>query len=349
MTTPRLYLADHQRGTAEFPPAQIAGLSWTDSVTTAPRATVRLTPAFTTPAADLPGQMLIVASGREDRTAPAYGWFDLDGEYSWDGVAHSMGGTIGGDFARRFATGDGSVLDSLTGDILRLSNAGFEPYFDWTKDLAPGEGVHVARLGRSGVAGLLLGALFSVSGLGDLEAILGQFALAAYMRGNFRSGAEEAAVLEVYPRHPVTYVEDDPDGDPTPQYLTGAPFVAAVTQWANGLPAGFGDTPQRLPPVTALANLGRMAWHPSLTIPRLYNAPAGGRRPSFRNRKIDVAYRLLGLEQNLKLYHTGEREPPVHLPPPGQRHRRGHEDCRGTPAVGPAELSGGAPAQEVRC
>ena len=58
-----------------------------------------------------------------------------------------------------------------------------------------------------------------------------------------------------------------------------------------------------------------MAYHPSLTIPDLYNAPAGGRRPSFRNRKIDVAYRLLGVEETISLYHTGEREPPIHLPP----------------------------------
>ena len=294
---------------SEIPLEHIANIKWNDTVSGQAAATVRLTPAAALTLANAPDSLIIVPSERESLQVPAYGPYEVASGPDWNGEGYTIQGTIGVDFTARFATGSGPGLASIVSQVRAFSNDRYEPFLGWTSAPLPTDGPNVAKLGFDAVTNLVTATLYNVADLADLENRLGQFGLSAYMLVEWPASGNQATItLAIWPLHPLAITLFPGLSIERNEYFV-QPRIGAVSTWRNNLPMDFVSPNVALPNETAITEVGNMEHHPNVAIPDAFNSPVGARKPSYRTRRINVGYRLLGVEEVIQVYHTGSRDP----------------------------------------
>ena len=308
MTQPRLFQVARGR-LSEIPPNHIASVKWIDTISQQPTATVRLLPPAKLTPANAPERLIIVPSSRESLRVPAYGPYEVSGPYGWDGEGYTLQAAIGVDFAARFASDTGAALDSIMGQINSFSTALYEPFLGWTDSPADTDGPNVAKLGDNGFAELTISGLFNVGNLGDLETLLSSFGLLSYTLAEWDAAGPTATErLAIWPLHPlVRTVGRD--------FYFIEPRIDAVSSWASRLPVNF--TNLALPNIGAIVDLSNVQYHPNVNTPDFFNVPhdSNTAKPSYRTRRINVGYRILGVNEAIAIFHTGTREPALYRNP----------------------------------
>lgn len=314
MAQVRLFGRQHGLYT-EYPAKQIASIKWVDTILDQPTATVRLLPSARLTPANAPTDFLIVPSERESLNVPAYGPYEVK-TYGWNGEGYTLECAIGVDFAARFAAGDDSLLSSIANQIRGFATGLYEPFLEWTASPGESDGPNVAKLGSDGFISLAVSPLYNIAAMSELEGVLANFGLSAYMLVEWPAvGTIPEERLAVWPLHPLIKTTTDDLGGSTSTAYSIQPRIGAVQRWTNGLPTAFISPNIALANTAAITNLRNVQYAPDLKASDLFNTPHGSTKPSYKTRRINVGYRLLGVEGVIQLYHTGEKEPALYRNP----------------------------------
>ena len=300
---------------SEIPQDQIESVQWTDALSGQPKVSLRLTAEAKLTFDSVPDTVLIVPSFRESLDVPVYGPYEMNSDYSWDGTGFGISGRVGADFANDFA-GDSStsILDSLAAQVDGFATGLYEPFKGWTDTPAETDGPNVAKLGSSGLTAMATAPFFAVTKIEDLAAFLAKFGLASYTLVEWPlTGRAATHRLAVWPLHPLTKSAPDDLGIVQTTWAV-QPRVGSITAWSDNLPLNFASPNTALPNLLDLSD-AIIEQLPNVSAPDLLNAPHGGRRPSYRTRRIEVGYRLAGINQGAVLYHTGSRTPALYVTP----------------------------------
>ena len=314
-TKPRVFKVS-QGTLSEISPRQMGTIKWTDTISNEPTATIQLLPNSKTLPANIPEQLLIVPSQREILQVPVYGPYESRTP-RWTGETWELEGAIGIDFAERFATNESrALLANLVAEIKGYSTSMCEPFQQWTEESVESDGPLVAKLGTKNQSGadaltsIIGSTLYNVGNLSELDGLLNSFGLLAYVLIEWPpSGVAWFDRLALWPLHPI----QTDDG----RYYV-QPRLGVIDAWTEEhLPFIFISPNFTMPNTVSLANvdLSTIEYHPAINISHLLNAPHGSKWPSWRTRKINVATRLLGIEQDVVYFFTGSREPALFRSP----------------------------------